>query len=284
MGDFKERIYSITDEFTNLISLKMGFAFSAVQKNIAVAMGYVVGLDKSILFAMPNKGEDKSEEERPALPSRIFTELSDAIDHMIVLRHPNLKDMKSPTIPKREEVLSEYCGNLHNILYNWFFENNGKLPERIEMAMAQLFPGIQLKVSLSPDGRTCLKIFEDGILLDPPSIPDGLYKILAILTAIELKPTLLAIDELENSLFAEALEFITDELRNSNATVIITTHSPVIVDMARLEELIISEKSSEGTVFKRIKDPEKVRSELRTQKITQSESWLYGDIIDGTEA
>ena len=244
-----------------------------------MAFAFVKGLKKTPFFSLPLKPR-KGERDRPPITSRIFNEIHEAIERIIVLRHPNIRDMKSPTVPKKEDVLSEYCTNLHNILHNWFIEKNGKLPERLETALSQLFPNIQIKIALSSDGRAYLKIFEEGAELDPPSIPDGLYKILAILTAIELKPTLLAIDELENSLFAEALEFIMDELRYCDATVIVTTHSPLVVDLAKLEELIVAEKNSEGTIFKKIKEPEKLREELRRQKLTQSESWLYGAIVD----
>lgn len=278
LKNFKETIYTTTDDFTNLFFLRRCFAFSSTSKKLSICLGLLPGSEKSLFFALPDT--PKKEKDRPSITGRIFHEIYEAIEHIIVVRHPNIRDMKSPTVPKNEDVLSEYCVNLHNILYNWFIEKNGKLPERLEMALSQLFPNIQVKISLSPDGRVYLKIFEEGTELGPPSIPDGLYKILAILTAIELKPTLLAIDELENSLFAEALELIMDELRCCDATVIVTTHSPLIVDMAKLEELIVAEKSSEGTVFKRIKNPEKLREELRSQKLTQSESWLYGAITD----
>lgn len=89
---------------------------------------------------------------------------------------------------------------------------------------------------------------------------------------------MLAIDEIENSLHKEALEYVLDELRESNSTVIITTHSPLVVDMSRLEDLLIVERSPEGTVFTRIKEPEKLGQKLAELKITQSESWLYGGL------
>lgn len=104
------------------------------------------------------------------------------------------------------------------------------------------------------------------------------YKLLAILAAIELKPTLLAIDEIENSLYAEALEYVIDELRNSKTTVIVATHSPVVVDMVKFEELLIAERTVEGTLLKRIEEPEKLRKKLMEIGVTQSESWIYGKL------
>ena len=222
----------------------------------------------------------KEKEEYSNLPHglALFESLRSAIERFTILRHPNISAVKSPIIPRKEEVLSEDSSNLHNILYNWFLEKGGKIPERVERAVSALFPGIRIQPSLTTDGKVFIKMFERGVELAPPCMPDGLYKLLAILAAIELKPSLLAIDEIENSLFAEALEYVIDELRNAGITVIITTHSPLIVDMSKLEELLISEMTPEGTVLKRVANPENVRKKLREQKITQSESWLYGDL------
>jgi len=89
-------------------------------------------------------------------------------------------------------------------------------------------------------------------------VADGLWKVLAIIIAIERKPRRLIIDELENSLHPEAIEYVVNELRNSESTVIATTHSPAVVDVAKPEDLILVEKDAGGnTITRRISDPEK---------------------------
>lgn len=105
-----------------------------------------------------------------------------------------------------------------------------------------------------------------------------MYKVLSTLAAVELSPSLLAVDEIENSLHKESLEYILDELKECESTVIVTTHSPLVVDIVKLEDLLIVEKTGEGTVLNRVRGPEKVRRKLAELKITQSESWLYGEL------
>lgn len=205
----------------------------------------------------------------------IMSRLENAIRNIIILRHPNMKEVKTPSIPKGEEILLEDGSNLHNVLYNWFVEK-AKLPDRIETAISKIFPDTQIAFKLSHEGKVYLQITEKGLQLAPPCISDGFYKILAILAALELKPSLLAIDEIENSLFAEALEYLIDELKNAGTTVIVTTHSPLIVDMVDLQDLLIAERTIEGTTLTRIKNVEKLKQKLAELKITQSESWLGG--------
>lgn len=284
-----EHITNLPPDFSNLLHLfRHGHSFSAELKyglcltvlepiyTEGNRLVFVFPVKKNVRATIKNEEIRKSIEIGFPFAFILFEEFGTAIEHFTILRHPNIKEIKSPTMPRKEEVLSEDSSNLHNVLYYWFLEKNGKLPERIEKALSTLFPHIQVRPSLTSEGKVFLQMFEAGVELAPPCMPDGLYKLLAILSAIELKPALLAIDEIENSLHAELLEYILDELRNSGVTVIVTTHSPLVVDMVKLEELLVSEMTADGTVLRRVKDPKEVREKLRKLKITQSESWIYG--------
>ena len=189
----------------------------------------------------------------------------------------NSKEIKRPSPARKEETLLEDGSNLNTVLYNLFLKQN-RIPESIISAFSYLFPNIEIKFSLTDDQRVYVRVFENGLELPPPCIADGLYKILAILTALELKPSILIIDELENSIHPRALEYIFDEFRNSESIVIITTHSPVIVDMTDLKDLILVEKVMGETHFKRLKRPEDVKKRLKKAGITYSEGWLYGHL------
>ena len=129
---------------------------------------------------------------------------------------------------------------------------------------------------MTSDGRAFLKVYENGLELQPPGISDGFYKTLVIISAIESHPSLLLIDEVENSLFAKSLDYIIDELRSSGVTTIIATHSPVVVDMVEIEELFVAEKGDDGTTLSRIEKPSKVRAKLKELGLTPSDMWLYG--------
>lgn len=291
-GDTKKRITKdyllgaqvrLPTDFSNLIDLPrtllipmLSTSYRDMSISCMLDLGSPRKVEEPIVIILPAPKTKKA----PPPVMTIFDGLRSAINNFIVLKHPSMKEVKSPSAPRKEEVLSEDATNLHNILFYWFQKEGGKIPERIERGLTKLFPNIQIRPSLTSDGKVFIKMYDKGIELDPPCIPDGLYKILTVLAAIELKPSLLAVDEIENSLYAEALEYVIDELKNSETTVIVTTHSPLVVDMVKLEDLFIVERTAEGTVLKKIENPEEIREKLKELKITQSESWIYGGLSE----
>jgi predicted ATPase len=192
----------------------------------------------------------------------------------------NVQSIKENVVrPKKESQLNEDASNLQVVLHNLFLREGGKLPERIENAVGSIFPNIRIAFDLTEDGRIFMKVYENNLELDPPMIPDGLYKILAIMAAIELNPGILVIDELENSIHPEAIWRIVDELRNAGCTVIATTHSPAVVDISKPEELIVVEKDEEGeSHLRKVEDPAKIKEKLDELGITLSEGWLFGKL------
>ena len=265
----------IPADFSNLINYNFRpFWGRVAERNLNIMTYFISEPKNNFRIILP-----RIKEEETFRPHNIFNELKDAISSITILKHPSIKEVKSPKKPRREDILLEDSTNLNSILYYWFLEKSGKLPDRIESALLELFPNVQIRPILTDEGNVYIKMYEDGVELDPPSMPDGLFKILSILSAIETNPAVLAIDEIENSLYAEALEYIIDELKSSETTVIITTHSPLVVDIINLDELFIIEKSIEGTIFNQIKNPDEVKEKLRKLKLTQSESWIYGELI-----
>lgn len=110
-----------------------------------------------------------------------------------------------------------------------------------------------------------------------PGISDGFYKALTIFTALESEPSLLVVDEVENSLHAKALELLIDELKMSECRTILTTHSPIVVDIVEPKDLILVDKGDEGSVFRRSEKPEEVRKALSERGIIldyELEEWI----------
>lgn len=210
------------------------------------------------------------------LVSSLKQKLSNTISRVLILRQIDFKLIRSPRPAKKTQTLDEDGSNLVDLLYSWFLQKNGRLPERLESAISALFPKNRIAFDLTSDGRAFLKLYENGLELQPPGISDGFYKTLVIISAIESHPSLLLIDEVENSLFAKSLDYIIDELRSSGVTTIIATHSPVVVDMVEIGELFVAEKGDDGTTLSRIEKPSKVRAKLRELGLTQSDMWLYG--------
>lgn len=196
---------------------------------------------------------------------------------IILLRQLNYAALReSPSVESRAK-LDEDGKGLVNILFRWHNRHTG-LPDRITSALKSLFPEWQISFTVTDDGRILLNVHDGNTLLQPPSIPDGLYKLLAILTAVEMSPKFLLIDEIETSLHAKIIDYVIDELRDCDSNVVITTHSPAVIDAVRLEDLVLLERTSAGTTAKRIDNPERLRKKLNDLGVTASEGWLYGKI------
>ena len=198
---------------------------------------------------------------------------------IVTLKHFDYKAIRSPQPIRKERKLSEDGSNLANVFHTLYMEKNG-VPNRIQAALESVFgENITVKPELTEDGRTYIKVSEKDFELRPTMVADGLWKLLAIMIAIETEPTLILIDELENSLHPEAIEYIVNELKNSNSAVIATTHSPAVVDIVNPEDLILVDKNEEGaTIVRRVAEPEKVKKWLSERGITLSEGWLYGEL------
>jgi len=186
--------------------------------------------------------------------------------------------MKEPQQIDNARTLYIDGSNTSPILHAFFLEN-GQLPKSIKNVLSHVFPTLDVRLQLTSDHRIHIKAMQNGSNLVAPSLPDGLYKVIAILTALELKPPLLVIDELENSIHPETMNYILDEFElEQDMLSLITTHSPSVVDMTPLEDLLISEMTGGRTIFRRIKNPEEAKSNLKRLGLTFSEGWLHGDL------
>ncbi len=203
--------------------------------------------------------------------------ISSIIKSQLILYPLVIRSMKNPQSVRREETIKEDGTNIASV-YHTIYLKEGKIPEEIYNPLSMVFPKIDVRPHITDDGRVMIKFLEDGLELSPPNTSDGFYKILTLLTAIYLKPSLLIIDEIENSLHPETLELVLDTIRAADVQAIITTHSPVVVDMTEPDDMVLVEKEQGESRFKRIKDPDKVRDFLKEKGITFSVGWLYGEL------
>ena len=198
-------------------------------------------------------------------------------ESVILLRQLNYSALrKAPQVEQRAQLKEDGSG-LVGILFRWYNTRRG-LPDRFSAALEALFPKWQISFTVTDDGRILLNAHDGNTDLRPPSIPDGFYKMLVILAAVELNPKFLLIDEIEASLHAEMIEYIMEELRACDSKVITTTHSPAVIDAVKLEELTLLERTGAGTTCRRIEDPAALKERLNGLGITVSEGWLYGKI------
>ena len=230
----------------------------------------------------------EKDDERIVIPSIKIGEDNDkkfihkhAVDFLagnrpiILLRQLNYAAIREPRSVEDSDELGEDAVGLIGKLFYWF-NKNGQLPERFMFAVERLFPGWQIRFDMSGDGRILLNVYDGNMILPPSSIPNGFYKLLAILAAVEMEPKFILIDELDASLHAEIIDYVLSELNTCESHVIITTHSPLVIDAVKLEDVVMFERTESGTKCKRIKNIDMMQNELRDQGLTLSERWIYG--------
>jgi predicted ATPase len=198
----------------------------------------------------------------------------------LILFTPNLQEIKyKPKIFPIEEPLKERGENALDILAQLQFKN-GKLPDRIEYFVENYFNGKLYFKGIAP-GRLNLYYSNGKTEISKEHLPDGLMKALVVLTAMEQKPSILLIDEIENSLHPELLEFLIAVLREEGNCVFVTTHSPVVLDLVEPEEIFVfkPDERGEGVEVKNVTDyksKEELEKELEELGLKLSEKVFYG--------
>lgn len=102
-----------------------------------------------------------------------------------------------------------------------------------------------------------------------------------ILTALEENPSILLIDEIENSLHPELLEFLISSLKEeSEGYVFVTTHSPVVLNLVEPEDIFVFKTEEDGSVeIKNVTDyksKDELMKELEELGINLGEKVFYG--------
>jgi predicted ATPase len=94
----------------------------------------------------------------------------------------------------------------------------------------------------------------------------GTLKVLALL-AVFRNPNpspLIVVEEIENGLDPRSIHLVVDEMRryieNKNCQVMITSHSPYLLDLLKLEEIIVVEKTDGQSKFSRPSDNEELQA------------------------
>jgi len=195
------------------------------------------------------------------------------LEGSVLLKHPDIGAISEPQPFTGGERLDVRARNLPQVFYRLSAEGR---TEHIGTVLREAFGGVAVEPRSSA-GRVFLVVRERGVELPPPNVADGLIKSLAIASAADLKPALLLIDEIENSLHLRALKVIYDVLNSLEIPVIVATHSPLLVDMAGPERtLVVSRDGDGGTVVEPpYSDLEKLRRRLEELDVAFSDYIFY---------
>ncbi len=168
--------------------------------------------------------------------------------------------------------------------------------ERIARVARDVFPGLERLFTQPTQQATVLAATREKHLKRTVSLnqmSDGELVFIALLSLIysppELAPTFLFIEEPENYLhvrllvtLVELLKQVQQELSHQRCPqVIMTTHSPHLVDQFTLDELIVLEKREGATTITRPGDKEHLRKLLEEEEIGLG-SLYYSGALGGS--
>lgn len=192
------------------------------------------------------------------------------IDGITILRNIEWRDVSTPQSLERQERLKS---DASNFIQFFFTITGGHVDEGLKEALKYAFPGYEdfnVIFEATADGRVFMRLIADDLRLAPISIPQGVLKTLILESLLRWRPTLLVVDEFENSLHPELQQFLIDEFRYSDLYVILTTHSTTPVNyVKKVQEVIIFKLENGETKAYRLN--EEIAEILRNRKLTLSE-------------
>lgn len=146
--------------------------------------------------------------------------------------------------------------------------NHSSIWDNVIVSMQEVVPGLE-DISVDYLHTKTLGLFfrERGIGRPWPAedVSDGTIRALAILVALaDPRTSLLVVEEPENSVHPWIVKVLIEQLRrvSSEKVVIITTHSPIVIDLLSPEEAWIVFKRKGATSISRLTefDPELTRN------------------------
>jgi predicted ATPase len=167
---------------------------------------------------------------------------------------------------------------------------------RVEMAMRDAFPEIESLFTSPTQQSTVFVSSRERFLRRPTSVfhmSDGEIAFLSLLSLIyappELGAPLFCIEEPENYLHPRLLEMLVQLLsqrqnelpERERATVIISTHSPLLVDQCGLDEIIVVEKHEGATVCTRPNDKAYLKELLEKKEMGLGNLFYSGALGGG---
>jgi len=205
--------------------------------------------------------------------------------------------MKQANAAIGQTFLSESGDNLSS----WLMTLQTRHPEefrRIKQVAVDILPGLEELLTSPTQFATTYVTTREKHLKRPINIwrmSDGELNFLALLSLIfappELGAPLYCVEEPENHLHPRLLETLVEiltqrqaelnsELGFEGAQIIVTTHSPYLVDRVNLDELIVVEKSNGATRCTRPASKKHLRELLEREELGLGELWYSGALSE----
>lgn len=285
--------------------------FSGEKENIELSLDFILGTETSKYFISISKegiDEEKLTNKDVGVIDRHLNDIEKRLDtgelekvtagtwvSAIYYHSPKTKEylnswrsynfitsaMRRTYSAKRNLILDKNGGNLAQVLLSLHNERP-KTFDKIENMLKQAIPQIdELLTPLTEGGETYVAMREKGF--DSPfnyfQVSDGTLRLLAYITAIASnEPKLICFEEPENFIHPRLFELLVEILKKSDKQIILSTHSPYLVDWVEPKDAIVVEKEKNETILTRIENAEELKKHLEEIGVSFGEYWYSGGI------
>ncbi|OGF61390.1 MAG: hypothetical protein A2Y62_05830 [Candidatus Fischerbacteria bacterium RBG_13_37_8] len=197
--------------------------------------------------------------------------------------HKFFPSLMTNVVPVRRDFrLDKYGQNLPAVIHSLQSESRYDF-NNIEEALKEMVPEIEiLSTGLTEQGQTYIKIGEKHIKIPIPSwaMSDGTLNLLAMLATLNMSnpPSLVCLEEPENYVHPGLLEFVSNLLNKASekTQIIVTTHSPYLLNFINPGNLFIVEKKEGITSIKKASNEKGIKEAL--QALGLGEMWYAGSL------
>ncbi len=190
--------------------------------------------------------------------------------------------MRKPNAVRQDLRLQSAGENFASVLHTIQSEYKDNLSE-IESLLKSVLPEVrQLLTPLTQDGKTYVSWQEEAFPMRVPAwaMSDGTLRLLGQLTTLysPKSPTLATYEEPENYLHPAWLRLVADVLKNaaSKNQILLSTHSPYLLNFFSPENLIVVEKKDGRSQFSRVSKKKGLKEALRVLGL--GEIWYSGEL------
>jgi putative AbiEii toxin of type IV toxin-antitoxin system len=164
----------------------------------------------------------------------------------------NARESRTPGIPMPHPNLERFGGNLPAVVLH-LKRNEPKAYAQILDALRSVVPDMEDLDTVPTHTKALALAFRLKGASEPwfaEDVSDGTIQALALLTAVfDPRTSLLILEEPENNVHPWALRSFAEAFRTASATkqILLTTHSPILVDQLKPEELWIVQRPGTTT-------------------------------------
>ena len=245
----KESNISFTVSFTTSSGQRLNWLgiFNRSDLRCSQESAYL-GDGESVVTLLRSNGQTFHSESKPSqsiafeYQGSILSALKDAelpaalLEFRGALRRMRSLELLSPHLLRKSARASEHDIGAGGEKLSAYLDNiKGERKEALVTLLQKFYPAlVDFKITSQRSGWKKLSVFEQfgaqKLETDALHMNDGLLRILAVLTQAESDRSLLLLDELENGINQEIVETLVDTLLQSPQQLLVTTHSPLLLN------------------------------------------------------